>query len=223
MWYKIDIGDLMNKKEAATFLGVTERTITNYINRGYLNPDRVTGEINEVELKQFSRIIDTPIPLNKLSFSKLLMKVERQERELGVIKRILDIYDEPLALTDSALMSLYNMADIAKKDMWPEGWEVYWADYLNRLDDDVFMRIEQLTKDQHPWIKFYNLCKALQELKLSHELNMLYSRARYKLVSFAYIWAKYKGESSVVYKTLYEHPITDSILNTLQANSEKTK
>lgn len=213
----------MNKKEAADFLGVTERTINNYINRGYLNPDRVTNQINEVELKQFKRIIDTPIPLNKLSFSKLLMKVEKQERELGVIKRILDIYDEPLAITDSALVSLYNMADIAKKDQWPEGWELYWADYLNRIDDDMFMRLEQLTKDQHPWIKFYTLCKALQALNLPQEINILYNRARYKLIGLAYIWAKYKGENSIVYKTLYEHPITDSILSTLQASSEKIK
>ncbi len=213
----------MNKKEAANFLGVTERTISNYINRGYINPDRVTGIINEQELRQFKRIVDSPIPLNKLSFSRLLMKVEKQERELSVIKRILDLYNEPLTLTDTALVSLYNMADFNKKDLWPDGWELHWADYLNRMDDDLFVRLESLTNDAHPWIKFYNLCKAIEATKLPDELKMLYSKARYKLIGLAYIWAKYKGESSSIYKTLYEHPITDSILAALQASSEKIK
>lgn len=212
----------MNKKEAANFLGVTERTINNYINKGYLLTDiKLRGFVNDESVKQFKRILESPIPLNKLSFTKLLMTVERQERELAVIKRILNIYDDPLNLPDNAILSIYNMADITKLKSWPEDWELDWADYLNRITDKDLQQIEKLTGELHPWIRFYKLCVALEELKLPVEINNLYIRARNRFIQLANVWVTVRGNTEVL-KVLHKHPFSDSVVATLLA-SEKSK
>lgn len=202
----------MTKKEAANFLNVTERTITNYICKGYL-----TKELREEDVKQLKLSLNSSIPFNKVSFMNLLLKVEKQEKELEVIKRILNIYSEPLNLNDQTLIAIYNMADIKKIESWPEDWAIQWVDFISRLSDKELSRLEQLAHDPHPWIKFYNLCKAILEIVQQLELKGLYNHALNHLLQLTNVWIRLRNKNSEVIKILHNEPFTDKVISTLLA------
>jgi hypothetical protein len=189
----------MTKKEAAKFLGVTERTINNYITKGYLKQ-----EITEEDLKQLKSATNSLIPFNKISFNKLLLQVEKQERELNIIKRVLNLYNEPHHLNDKTILAIYDMAEVNKIKYWPDDWQFQWADFISRLTEKDLDQLEKLSSDKHPWLKFYKLCSSIEEMNLSPEINSLYKFAIHHVLQLAVVWVKIHEKNIEVLQVIHK-------------------
>lgn len=207
----------MTKKEAAKMLAVTERTINNYISKGYL-----TKELTEDEVKRLTVVDKVKIPFNRVSFINLFLKVETQEKELEVIKRILNMYKEPLNLSDSTLSSLYTLADISKKDLWPKDWLVEWTNVICRLSEKEFMKLSELHNDPHPWLRFLTLVNYVLSQNISESINLLYTHTKASLLQQANIWTQIKGSSKEVAEVIHSEPFSKNLIaNLLAITSEK--
>lgn len=194
--------NMMSVPDAARFLGVTDRTVRNYIKKGLLTKERDGRKVflrseEVVELKEdFSSA--APV-VSRQELLKQRAKIRRLEAHMEVVLRILDTKDHPLQLGVGSAEELY---EFAKGHLQQGRWEVAeirpWADIFDRLSEDDFEIMSGKTADPHPWRPFLRLCAAMitfvvnaKEYTTSLELQSLHrilvsSRRRLRISAFIY-------------------------------------
>lgn len=198
----------MSQAEAASFLGVTERTIRNYIKKGLLSKIKAGSRVRipSEEIISLKEDIDSANPtLSKQEFLRLRAKVRRLESNMEVVLRMLDAKDAPLSLNPEYSSELYSFAiQHLKRGKWEAGEIDPWCDIFDRLSEDDLMTLAKSVDDPHPWRVFLRLCTAMMssvvgdpEYQTSIDLQTLHrklsgSRRRLRITSF--IYGEMKGD-----------------------------
>jgi len=194
---------LITKKEAARILGVTPRTLYRYIEKGRLKQidknSRLYLESSEVEA--FKLALEEPIKdIDKMIVNKLFAMIKEQKSEIDTIKRVLNLYYEPLELEDFSLRAYYTAALELDIKGWPEGWKSDWPTFIMRMREEDFFQLERVLSDPHPWKPFLKMVMVLQDiLRKEKDLEhlQLFSAARKHLNNLITVWCETKGEPKV--------------------------
>lgn len=155
----------MTIPEAARYLGVTDRTIRNYIRQGLLSTSRIAGKrekylrAEEIEELRVS-LTEGKHLIPRREISALSARVRRLEAQLEVVLRVLDARVEPLKITPAYAKDLIAAC---KTKLMQAGWtqaEIQpWTEIFLRVDEDD---LDILAADcEKPWALFLRLCAAM--------------------------------------------------------------
>lgn len=191
---------LITKKEAAEILGVTSRSVYRYILKGHLKEVQRDGgiflESEEVEALKVAH--ENPIKkIDGTIVNKLLAMIKEQRSEIDTIKRVLNLYNEPLELEDFSIRAYYNTA--AELDIlnWPKDWKTEWPMFILRLREEDLFQLERVMETPHPWKAFLKMLMVIQEIlkkEKDYENLQLFNAARKHLNILISIWCEVKGE-----------------------------
>jgi len=194
---------LITKKEAERVLGVTSRTIYRYIEKGYLKQIDKNKRLylDSEEVEGLKKALEDPVKdIDKTIISKLFAMIKEQRSEIDTIKRILNLYYEPLELEDFSIKAYYSTALDLKIETWPEGWRSEWPLFIMRLREEDLFQLEKVVSDPHPWKPFLKMIMVIQEiLKKEKDIQHLelFSAARKHLNNLITVWCEIKGEPKV--------------------------
>jgi len=158
---------MLTKKEAATLLGVSVRTVETYIGRSMLTrftQGRYTMLLrDEVMELAADRDAHTGSLLNRKTLLDLQRRVLRLESNLRLLTEIHEITLPPLQLDAEECVAMLEMANRAT--LHPSVEEAArWVELFPRLDETVFHAIHEATKEDTPELTFLKLCLELQAL-----------------------------------------------------------
>jgi excisionase family DNA binding protein len=151
--------------EAARYLGVTDRTIRNYIRQGLLSTSRIAGKrekylrAEEIEELRVS-LTEGKHLIPRREISALSARVRRLEAQLEVVLRVLDARVEPLKITPAYAKELITAC---KTKLTQVAWTLSeiqpWTEIFLRLDEDD---LDVLAADcEKPWALLLRLCAAM--------------------------------------------------------------
>ena len=190
---------LITRTEAMKILGVQRRVLFKYMKRGYLRKVNHNSRLylDRDDVLAFKEAQENPLSKpDAVILAKVCAQVREQQGEIDVIKRLLDLYNEPLNLEDFSINALYSAAIALDISTWDEGWENEWAELLVRFREEDLFQLERITGDEHPWKPFYKLIMVIQELlkaKNNKELNSLLDAAREHFRKLILIWIEIKN------------------------------
>src|SRR3972149_1720817 len=104
----------MTIEEAATFLGVTGRTVNNYLSRGLLSYRRVAGDrrryLDAAELGELKSAEGTGLraPITRAEFLEMRSRLRKLESHMETVLRVLDARAEPLGLDPARAAELHD-------------------------------------------------------------------------------------------------------------------
>lgn len=190
--------ELVSRTDACNTLGVTERTLFTYLEKGYLKKvvkqKRIYLVKSEIELLR--KAIENPLQIvDKVLFLKMQFQLKEQQADLDTMKRILNLYYEPLEMPDFSILAMYKTAERLDFETWDNNWEEDWATFILRLREEDFLQLERLTENEHPWKPFHKLLLVVQSaLEEKHEYKLLdlYAAAREHLRKLIVIWLEIK-------------------------------
>lgn len=191
--------ELISRTEACELLNVEMRTMFHYLNKGYLKKiergRRTYLSKNDVLL--FKKALEDPlINPDKLLLTKIYLQVQQQQLDIDTVKKLLDLYHEPLNLEDFSILALYNAATALDIQSWDENWEQDWLELLIRFREEDFFQLEKVTKDPHPWKPFYKLILVTQDIldkRGDKELVEKYTSVRERFKKLILIWCEIKN------------------------------
>lgn len=194
--------NIMSQAEAASFLGVTERTVRNYIKKGLLSKHKISGKtgIPSEEVVSLSEDMNSSMPVvSRSEIVRLRAKVRRLESHMEAVLSILDAKDSPLALSQAYAKDLYEFCQgHLKRGSWDPAEIGPWVEIFDRISEDDLLTLQKASSDPHPWRPFLKLCVAmmsfvvgLPEYSTSLEMQTLHrklasSRRRLRVSSFIY-------------------------------------
>lgn len=157
----------LTRDEVAALVGVTTRTVYNWIRQGLLTPINDEGEplferaqvLRLEEARKESGGLDTKHALVNLRY-----RVERLENDMRVVRAILDLRRAPLRPDMEATQSLAEAAlavVMKKRDLTLDDIEL-WARTLSQIDDTTLDVMEEHTQTSGLWDLFYRLCTHLE-------------------------------------------------------------
>ena len=122
--------ELVSRTDACNTLGVTERTLFTYLEKGYLKKvvkqKRIYLVKSEIELLR--KAIENPLQIvDKVLFLKMQFQLKEQQADLDTMKRILNLYYEPLEMPDFSILAMYKTAERLDFETWDNNWEEDWA------------------------------------------------------------------------------------------------
>ena len=207
--------------EAARYLGVTTRTISNYIAQGIISYHKKQGSNRKyLSTEDIQDLLEAK---NEATFSikkfkELQARVKKLEANVEVLMRILDTKQIPLGLSASESEELYNAAVDSNNSVLTEQHIEAWLPILMRLDENDLKNIEDTTKVKDPWSPFISLCLALivyttsnknYQVSLplqSYHRELVEARRRLRLSALIYIESR--GASIQVDSLSIKHPDT---------------
>ncbi len=216
------MGSTFTKKEASIALGVSERTVYHYIEKGYLRREKHNELVcvNKEDVLELKRLKDSdlPYPVNKLTLALMNSKILRLEAEMEVVKRMLNMRAAPLGLSTMELVSAYGYcAHVLKEPSDIQDLNM-WVDLFIRLRTEDLESISSETKDAHPWRPFYSLCLLLAEL---HKEEKALEGGLANLKSIITIWTETRGVS--IKRTDRLQNVAKKVVRKIVANSAKTR
>lgn len=161
---------ILTYKEAANHVGLTERSIRNYVRRGFLTPQRVSGSRQkfllaaDVEELRTLRQEQAGKPVSRQEILLLNSRVAKLEYALQTVLTLLDAKTVPLGITAEYGEQLYRAAiDQLKLTAWSVDEILPWVDIFLRIDEHDFIVIRDATKVAVPWTPFIRLCVGMAE------------------------------------------------------------
>lgn len=161
--------DLMTYAAAAKHLGITERSVRNYVRRGFLQAKGISGERGkflsprEVEELRVLRVEQTSSgPVSRQEILLLCAKVKRLEHSMATVLRLLDAKDLPLSMTDSYAKELHAACLLQlERSNWAVEELLPWTEIFLRVDEDDLETLSAATGDNSPWVAFLRVCQAM--------------------------------------------------------------
>ncbi len=155
----------MTIPEAARYLGVTDRTIRNYIRQGLLSTSRIDGKREKIlraeevdELRGSLSEGKHLIPRREIS--ALSARVRRLEAQLDVVLRILDAKVDPLKITPTYAKELIAACTAQLlQPSWSQAEVQPWTEIFLRLDEDDLDVLAQ--ECEKPWALLLRLCVSM--------------------------------------------------------------
>jgi predicted DNA-binding protein (UPF0251 family) len=153
--------------EAATRLGVSKRSIHNYLKKGLLRRSVQDGEVllHKDEVEQLAVEMGADFPaLNRKSFFQLMSRLQKMEERMTVVMRMLDIRDNPLRPNINEARALYAAAkESLERGNWPRAEMKTWAGVFDRFDEVALERIQEAVNETNPWAPFFKLVVGMQD------------------------------------------------------------
>jgi excisionase family DNA binding protein len=166
----------MTVKEAATYLGVSIRTIRTYVESGYLATYKFARDrkhyLDALQIEEFRKDreeVSGGTIISRKDFLQMKAEVRRLRAELDVVLQILDTKMEPLHLTSAYALELLP---ICRQQLHQSKWELAeiepWLGIFLRVNEDDFKTLADATKDIKPWKPFLQLCMAMTIFVANH-------------------------------------------------------
>jgi excisionase family DNA binding protein len=200
----------MTVREAASFLGVTERTIRNYTKKGLLSKEKKGREprLRVEEVTSLKEDMESAAPIvTRQEILRHRAQIRRLESHMEVVLRMLDAKDAPLGMSAAYSAELYQFACAhLKKSSWEVSEVSPWTEIFERLSEDDLATISDATKDPHPWRTFLRLCTSMMSFVVGQPgyatsldlqgLHRSLSSSRRKLRVSAFIYGEMAGALS---------------------------
>jgi hypothetical protein len=161
---------VLTYKEAANHVGLTERSIRNYIRRGFLTPQRIAGSRQkfllaaDVEELRSLRAEQAGKPVSRQEILLLTARVAKLEYTLQTVLTLLDAKTIPLGITSEYAQQLHQAAtDQLRLTAWSPEEIVPWVDIFLRIDENDFIIMREVIRNGTPWVPFIRLCTAMSE------------------------------------------------------------
>ena len=194
----------MKIPDAARLLGVTDRTIRNYIKKGLLSSNRVKRSklLDPVEVEELRIDLQSSSQvLSRNDVIALKAKVRRLESHMEVVLRILDAKSSPLEISSAYGKELHSLASLhVRKGSWSVAEIKPWVEIFERIDENDFQTIADSVSDPRAWLVFLKLNVSMSsfivtcaEYETSLELQTLHrllSESRRRLRVSAFIYAE---------------------------------
>lgn len=161
--------DLMTYAAAAKHLGITERSVRNYVRRGFLQTKSISGtrgkflspsEVEELRVLKTEHAAAGPVSRQEILL--LVSKVKRLEYGMATVLRLLDAKDAPLCITPEYAQELHAASLL---QLNRAGWSVEelepWTEIFLRIDEDDLETIASATKDHKPWVLLLKVCQTM--------------------------------------------------------------
>lgn len=158
------VGEL-SFEEAARYLGVSTRTVRNYVRSGLLVP-RTRGRRkflvgNEVE-SLCTELRTVGQPLRRSEVVDLRSRLLRVEAHVDVLLRLLDARMEPLRMGAAYAKELYEAATgQLRRVTWDLSEITPWTEVFLRVDEQDLETIAKAVDDSRPWRTFLRLCLSM--------------------------------------------------------------
>ncbi len=193
---------IITRTRAAKIIGVKPVTIEDYLRKGYLNRIVIHGRIyvDKDEAEALKAGLNSPVKdVNGVIVSKLTAIIREQQKDIEVIKRILNMYNEPLDMEDFSIEALYKAAIELRFESWPEDWIDEWIATIIRMRCEDLFQLEKITNDEHPWKPFLKLIIIIQDvLRKEKKFDVLETAnsARAHLDEIINVWCQVKNKPS---------------------------
>lgn len=194
--------NMMSVEDAARFLGVTSRTVRNYIKKGFLSKHKRGRRafVLAEEVISLKEDLDSAAPVvSRQEMLRQRSRIRRLESHMEVVLRMLDAKDHPLDLNEEYAKDLYEFAEgHLLRGKWDPAEIKPWIEIFDRLSETDFETMSSSAKDPHPWRPFLRLCVAMmgfvvgsKEYQTSLELQSLHrllasSRRKLRISAFIY-------------------------------------
>lgn len=158
--------------EAARYLNVSTRTISNYISQGILSYHKKQGsrrkyiDTSEIHDLKSAREEGT---FSTKKFKELQVRVRKLEAQIDVLMRILDTKQLPLGVSKDEAVDLYTAAQDSLGIELTLDHVDAWLPILMRIDETDFNNIAEAAKTTKPWSPFLDLCISLIVFVFSHK------------------------------------------------------
>lgn len=198
----------MTVEQAASFLGVSNRSIYRYATRGLLET-KVDGRhtlVPEDQVRQIRKgrhdMLSSPIKRDVVSM--LMMEVQTLKMQMATVMKILNVRYEPLKCTIPEYLRLYQTAEQMANDGWSPHEEELWAEYFVRITVEDLEGIEFATEQKHPWIPFLKLATTMHLRHYNAHLTDILAAGRTNMQRVAGMWCVLREESPRVFDILQE-------------------
>lgn len=161
--------DLMTYAAAAKHLGITERSVRNYVRRGFLQAKGISGSrgkfLSPAEVEEL-RVLRTEQngagPVSRQEILLLSSKLKRLEYSMATVLRLLDAKDLPLGMTTAYAKDLHAACLL---QLGRTGWTVEelspWTEIFLRTDEDDLATLASATGDSKPWVLLLRICLSM--------------------------------------------------------------
>ena len=191
--------------EAARYLNVSTRTISNYISQGIITYHKKQGSNRKYikaeelyELRESKASGDFSVK----NFKKLQARVKKLEAQVTVLLKILDTTQIRLGIKEEEAVELFNAANTTLEGEFTIEHAEAWLPVLLSIDEFDLEVVQKATKADKPWYPFLSLCISLivfvtgrREYNTSLDLQLLHkelaeSRRRIRLSALLYLEQK---------------------------------
>jgi hypothetical protein len=162
-------------EEAANRLGRTKRSVHSYVKNGLLRKTTQDGEVllhwDDVEQLALDLGADAPA-MNRKSFIHLTARIQKLEMDMTVVRRMLEIQDNPYRPDAAEAAGMHKAASAALVHKSWKTEELHaWASYFDRMDEVTFDIFQEVTHLQKPWEVFFRLCLAQMKFVSAQHLE----------------------------------------------------
>jgi hypothetical protein len=146
------------KKSAARALNISTRQLTNITKEGHFHVTKVGNKLYYAlsEILDYKKRKTNSVEFTKETMNSLYAKNNRLEERIKMIERVLDMYYEPLQLTNLQLHALYKSAKEYDFNHSSRSLQS-WGEIFLRLNDEHFMQLSKYLEEDHPWKPFYEI------------------------------------------------------------------
>lgn len=211
---------LCDQEWVANRLGRSVRSIRNYVKRGLLKQQIRDGRpmYDREEIEQLAVELGTDFPaLNRRSFIELQRRLTKLEQDMAVVRRSMEISDNPLRPSVPAAVQLYKHAVASLgAGQWALEEIEGWVEIFDRLDDAAMDAIGKAVVEDRPWEVFFRLClKQIHRVSSSpdfrsslalQELHKKLDQGRKKLRGVILVWLElHRGNPAELALQAIEH------------------
>lgn len=196
----LETDQYVEKYKTAKALGLSTKQLNRITKEGGFH----TTQIGKKTYYSLSEIVDyknrknnIDIPFNGEFLSRLYGKSSRLEERIKMIERVLDMYYEPIELTNLQLHALYKSAverDLVNSERSLQSW----GEIFLRLNETHFMQLYKYLDDDKPWKPFLELaylCYAVARRRGFLELRRFLAKGVKNVKSSSIIFLEMTGKT----------------------------
>lgn len=152
--------------EAARRLGISTRTLREYVKSGYLSIVKQGNHkrLDPLEVEEFRKARQETGKgiVARKEVLELRARLRRLETDMAAVLRVLDTRDAPLRMGAGYAQELHAAcAQQLALGTWKPVEIEPWIEIFLRVDEDDFQAISEATSDRKPWKAFMSLCVAM--------------------------------------------------------------
>jgi excisionase family DNA binding protein len=213
------MAEFLTKAQAAGRLGLSERSIYKLINKGHLRPFRRGRRVGvlaedvlalEASRKPEEQADPGDGPPTRRELAGVHAQLLMLENRMSVVRRLLNCYHQPLALSDLQLTGYYRLAEEQAAKGWPRDAEQVWVDFFQRIGHDELERLRGLVDDIHPWRPFYRLCATMVLVPFDRGLRDELKAGKENLLQLMELWLELGGNGPMLLARLVRRDATPS-------------
>ena len=183
----------MTIQEAANHLDVCEKTVRNYLSRGYLGGTRQVGSnriwLAPEEVESFRREKSesrTRSIVSREEMMKVNSRLRRLESRVETLLHVVDAKHEALGISASYAKTLHAACvEQLQITGWASSLMDPWIHIFMHIDEEDFQTMSEAVADSRPWLPFLRLCTSMSVYVAQHTdyVTSLELQAQHKLLT----------------------------------------